>query len=453
MQRYPRPHVPSTPVGSVCPARLSLRHRRLRQYTAGKISFAGAPPAQQAALEATAKLHTGQAFSAADLQSAAQGLSDTGLFDNVEVKLDGASKAVAVNFTLKPIDPSTLLLVSFSNLYWFTPQELEAGVRARVPLFGSTLPESGNLIDAVQTALEAILQQRGITAKVSHDVYEPSSDRQARVVAYRVSNPLVIIRTVHLAGISPEFAPAIRTRAGKVAGSFFDDGLERRTTSERLLTPYLDAGYVDARIADRKLTPLTSTPEKTELDLAGTVIPGPLLHIGTLTWAGSPELSAAAFASAAPLHPGSIASATDLSKTIDLLAAPYRKEGYADVVINVVAQIAGADATAGTVNYTFTVVPGEQYRIKSITPLNLTPAQQAEFARGWHLKPGDLFDSDYITHFLERNTALRSFNNTSALLQSRARPGSPPRRHNHHLCLRHHWSRSVAAAQHTVRPC
>ncbi len=383
----------------------------LAQYTVGKITFAGAPPAQQAALEQTASLHPGQNFSAADLQAAAQRLSDTGAFDDVQVKLAGAYKTIAVNFTLQPVPPSSLLTVSFSNFFWLTPQELETGIQSRVPLFGPALPESGNLIDSVDAALADLLQQRGITAKVSHEVFEPSSDRQARVVAYRVSNPLIVVHAVHLGGISPEFAPALRTRAGKVAGSLFSDGLEHRTTDELLLTPYLDAGYITAHIADRKLVPTASTPDKIELDFAGTVVPGPLLHVGTLTWAGSPEFSSAAFSAAAALRPGAVASFADLNKSTDLLAAPYRKEGYADVVVTTVPQI---DTAANTVNYTFTVIPGEQYRIKAITPLNLTPAQQADFDRAWRMKPGDLFNPDYITHFLEQNTALRSFNNTSA---------------------------------------
>ncbi len=383
----------------------------LAQYTAGKITFAGAPSVQQAALEQTAKLHPGQTFSAADLQSAAQRLSDTGAFDDVQVKLAGPAESIAVDFALQPVAASSLLAVSFSNVFWSTPQELATGIQSRVPLFSLALPESGNLIDAVDAALVDMLQQRGIPAKVSHEVFEPSSDRQARVVAYRVSNPLVIVRTVHLGGVSPEFAPAIRTRAGKVAGSLFNDGLEHRTTDELLLTPYLDAGYITAHIADRKLTPITSTPGKIDLDLAGTVVPGPLLHVGTLTWTGSPELSSSDFAVAAPLHPGAVASLSDLSKTSDLLAAPYRKEGYADVVVDAAPHV---DTAASTISYTFTVTPGEQYRIKSITPLNLTPAQQADFDHAWRMKPGDLFNPDYITHFLEQNTALRSFNNTSA---------------------------------------
>lgn len=391
------------------------------QYTAGTITFAGAPPSQHAALEATANLHTGQNFSAADLQSAAQRLSDTGAFDDVQVALKGPFKSIAVNFALKPVPVSSLLEVSFSNFFWFTPEELATGVRARVPLFGPSLPEAGNLVDAVQTALEDMLHQRGITAKVTHDATEPSPEHQGRLAVYRVSRPLLVVHAVHLGGISDEFATAFRARAGKVVGSLLDDSPEHRSTDDRLLLPYLNAGYLQAHIADRKLTPITTTPDQIELDLAGTVVPGPVLHVGTVSWTGSPELSSAAFAAASPIHTGDLASVSALSEATGLLAAPYRKEGYADVVVEAARQI---DASSGTISYTFTVLPGEQYRIHTITPLNLTAAQQADFDRAWRMKAGELFNPDYISGFLKQNTSLRSFENTSASYRAVRDPGA-----------------------------
>ena len=381
------------------------------QYAAGKITFAGEPASRQAALEAAANLHTGAKFSASDLQKAAQSLSDTGAFDDVQVTLEGDVRSIAVNFVLKPIAPSSTLEASFGNFYWFTPEELVTGIRSRVPLFGPSLPESGNLIDAVESALRDMLQGRGISAKITHDISEPSPGHQARAVTYRVVSPRIVVRSVHLSGISADFAPAFRNQAGRVVGFLLDDGIEHRSTDQRLLLPYLDAGYITARIADRKLTPTSTTPERIELDLAGAVVPGPLLHISTLAWAGSPELSSAAFTTAAPLHAGSLASVTALEKTTDLLAAPYRKEGYADVIVVTAPAV---DQAAATVGYTFTVTPGEQYRLHSITFENLTPSQRVELNRAWQMKAGDLFNPDYITHFLENNSALRSFDNTSA---------------------------------------
>jgi hypothetical protein len=56
--------------------------------------------------------------------------------------------------------------------------------------------------------------------------------------------------------------------------------------------------------------------------------------------------------------------------------------------------------------------------------LNLTSAQQSEFSRGWTLKAGDLFNSEYIANFLQQNTALRSFDGYSASFKAMRDPES-----------------------------
>ncbi len=391
------------------------------QYTVGKVVFNGAPATQQQALEDTVQLHRGQAFSTPDLQAAAQRLSDTGAFDDVQVTLKGAVKAIDVLFTLKPLPAGSTLLTSFDNFFWFTPAELEAGLRQRVPLFGPTLPEAGNLIDATQAALEDILRQRSISAKVNHDVSEPSAERQARVLTFAVSNPRIVVATVHLDGISPEFAADSRLRADRVAGTLLNDGLEHRTTSDRLLLPYLNAGYVTAHIADRKLTPIATSPDKITLELSGTVVPGPKLTVANLTWPGSPELSTAAFASTASLKPGEPASLIGLEKTTEMLAAPYRKEGYADVVVRTTSAI---DTSANTISYSFAVEPGEQYRIRSIKVVGLSAEQQADYDRAFAMKAGDPFNPDYILNFFGEKSSIDSLKHDTASYRAERDPAA-----------------------------
>ena len=390
-------------------------------YTVGKLLFNGASPDQAPALGETIRLKPGQSFSAADLQTAAQRLSDTGAFDDVQVALDGPAAATTIAFALKPIPPSALLLASFQNFYWFTPAELQAALRKRVPLLGTSQPEAGNLIEAVQTALEALLRERSIPATVRHDISEPSAEQQARVVTYSVINPGIVVGDIHLSGVAPQFAKDVQFWSSRVSGTLLNDGLEHRTTDTRLLIPYLNSGYVTAHLVDRRLTPLTSTSEKVTLSLAGTVVPGPLLRVGNVSWAGSPELSSADFSSGSSLKPGEPASLANLEKTTGLLAAPYRKEGYADAVVHAVQHI---DAGAGTVSYAFDVEPGDQYRVRSIKTVGLTPGQQSDYNRAFAMKPGDLFNPDYIQHFFGKESQLASLRYDTASYRAERDPAA-----------------------------
>jgi outer membrane protein assembly factor BamA len=206
-----------------------------------------------------------------------------------------------------------------------------------------------------------------------------------------------------------------------MAGAAFNEGDERPTTADALLAPYLKAGYLNAHLTGRTLTPTTSSPDRIDVDLNAAVNAGSPFHIGNVVWAGSSEMSSEAFAAVSPLRTGDLAVPATLAKSVDLLAAPYRRLGYADVLISAKPSF---DTTAGRVSYTFSVVPGEVYRIRTLAPFNLTPAQQSDFNRGRKLKPGDVFNSEYITDFLQQNTALRSFDGYSATFKAIRDPES-----------------------------
>jgi outer membrane protein assembly factor BamA len=393
----------------------------LAQYTLKKIVFDGPSPYTQAALEAASGLKPGDHATNDTLQQAAQRLSDTGAFGDLQVTFDGPATAISIIFKIKPLDPSHQLTATFDNMIWFTPEELEKGLRARVPLYASILPESGNLQDTVQTALADMLKEKGITATLAHEIFEPSPLRPIRIVAYRVTKPAIRLHSVNLTGISPEFAAPIREIQTRIVGKPFNEGLEELTTAEVLLAPYLKAGYLNAHLTSRTLTPTASSQDRVDVDLAAVVDAGVPFHIGTVAWAGSPQMSSEAFATASPLHTGDLATPAALAKSIDLLAAPYRKQGYADVIVSPNPSI---DTSTNRVSYAFSVIPGEIYRIRTLTPLNLTPAQQADFNRGWTLKAGDVFNSEYITNFLQQNSALRSFDGYSATFKAIRDPES-----------------------------
>jgi outer membrane protein assembly factor BamA len=393
----------------------------LAQYTLKQIVFDGPTPYAQAALQAASGLKPGDHATNDTLQQAAQRLSDTGAFGDLQVTFDGPATAISIIFKIKPLDPAHQLTATFDNLIWFTPEELEKGLRARVPLFAPVLPESGNLQDAVQTALSDMLKEKGVTATLTHDVFEPSPARPVRIVAFRIATPAIRLHSVNLTGVSPEFAASIREIETKIVGKSFNEGLEESTTAEILLAPYLKAGYLNAHLSDRTLTPTTTSLARIDVDLVAAVNAGTPFHVDNIVWAGSAQMSPEAFAAASPLHTGDLATPAAVAKSVDLLAAPYRKQGYPDVIVSPNPSI---DTATSRVSYTFSVIPGEVYRIRNLSPINLTPAQQTDFNRGWTLKAGDVFNSEYITNFLQQNSALRSFDGYSATFKAIRDPES-----------------------------
>lgn len=392
----------------------------LAQYTAKQIAFKNSAPYAAADLEATCGLKSGVSFTAADLQAAAQRLIDTGDFDDVQVALNGPFKAIAVTFTLKPYDASQLLQAGFENFVWWQPQELATALQAKVPLFHGALPEAGNLQDAITTALQQMLTEKNITATISHTILEPSVRHPNRIVEYKIDKPSIRLSDLKLTGISAAFQPSVDRVTSSLIGKPYSEGLAEHNIVDEILSPYQDLGYLDTTLTQLNYMPSTAD-NHVNVAVSATVHEGSPYRVSELDWAGSDIMSSAAFNAASKLHAEDIASRKALNDSLKNLAAAYRSKGYMDAAV---AAPPTLDTVSHHVAYTVSVIPGQQYHLRSINALNLSPAQRKDFDSAWELRPGDLYDAEYVSNFLTKNTALQSLAGYSATYKAIADPQS-----------------------------
>jgi len=389
-------------------------------YTAGKIVFNHPGDFTQQQLEDVAAIHAGTKFNNESLAVDAQRLADTGFFDNVGVTCEGSLQSLTVNFDITPIDHSRLLPVGFENFIWLTPSELTAAIHTASPLYAGFLPENPALEDSIATALTQALAAKGITnAAVAHETVEPTLEHPLRALEFRVTAPRPIVANIKLSGVTSDLVPLIQKSVNATAKSRYNAGLSGALTSDSILAPLLDAGYIQASLTGISLAPGTPDARVIPVVLSATLAPGDIYKVSALTFAGTPLLSADDFAKTAKLHPGDVASRHSLLETFAPLDLAYRRQGYMDVIINASPTL---DTTAHTVAYNVTVTPGEQYHVHQITAQGLDPAAQADFNRGYLMKEGALYNPEYLTKFLTNNTALQALNSYSASFKAYANP-------------------------------
>ena len=389
-------------------------------YTAAKIVFNHPGPYTQVELEATAGMHPGASFTADDLGAAAQRLIDTGFFDTAGATLTGDTKKATVLFDLQPLDRAQMIHVGYENFVWLTHDEIEDALRAKSPLFLDYLPENSPLADTFNAALTDALAAKSITAKVAHDTIEPTLLSTERLLEFRIATPFIRVVNVKLAGVATDLVPLIQKSVNAAARTPYSESPIGATTEDRVLTPLLDAGYIHASLSGITFAPSLSG-ETASVVLSATLSPGEIYRVSGITFAGTPLLSADAFAATEKLHPGNIASRAQLFETLAPLDAAYRRQGYMDVIIEAAPT---PDAATHQVAYTISVKPGKQYRIHELTANNLDPAARADFDRGFLMKTGELFNPDYVRGFLKNNTALRALENYSASYKAYADPNT-----------------------------
>jgi outer membrane protein insertion porin family len=357
-------------------------------------------------------------FNADDLGVAAQRLVDSGFFFNVGATLAGRTDAVTVLFDTKPVDRTQMIHVGFENFVWLTHAEIEDLLHARSPLFLDYLPENSPLIDTFAGVLSDALAAKGITATIAHVTVEPTMLHSERVLEFRITKPVIRVANVKLTGVRPDLAPLIQQSINATVKNPYNDGLAGETTQDRILAPLLDAGYIQASLSDVSLAP-TVAGGATFVVLSATLSPGDVFHVSGISFSGAPLLSADAFAATEKLHPGDLASRALLFQTLAPLDAAYRKQGYMDVIIKALPTV---DTATHQVAYTISVTPGEQYRIHNVTADNLDPDASDAFDLSFQMKPGDLYNPDYVTEFLKYKTAPEVLKGYTATFKAYANP-------------------------------
>jgi outer membrane protein insertion porin family len=406
---------------SFCSVALFAATASAQQYKIAQVVYENPGPFTQEQLAAVSGVKPGDPATAATLQAGAQKLSDSGFFDDIGAEIRGTTAHLIAAFQLKPTPRAAMIAVGYENFVWLTPQEIDAAIHAGMPLYFGALQENTVQVDQVNAALVQALAAKGVVAKVEHETIEPTLEHPLRAMEFRVVSPRPVVANIKLAGATPNLVPLLQSSVNTTAHTPYNAGLSGRLTAESILAPLLDAGYIDAALGS---VTLEAGALDKSLGLEPVVVnaklsPGDVYHLSSITFAGSPLMTADAFNAGAKLHLGDTASRMQLLLTLAPLDTAYRKQGYMDVIIKADPK---EDAAAHTVAYTVTVTPGEQYRLAKVTAEGLDPTAQADFEKYFKLKTGDIYDPTYVATFIKSNTALKSLATYTGTFKAYADP-------------------------------
>ncbi|HEY6376097.1 MAG TPA: POTRA domain-containing protein [Edaphobacter sp.] len=381
------------------------------------ITFAGAPAFSQDELLKVSGLHPGGTSTQAEVQAAAQHLSDTGLFADIHFE----SSAKGLVYTLKPMPSDNLLPASFPNLVWWTPEELTAALKSRVPLYTGVVPISGNLQDSITAALKAMVAEKGVTANIVAIPSAAQPGATPAAIAFEIDTPEVHVHSLTIAQASPALQPKLDKVVKEQTGKFYEQDPTRAAITSQITDVYRNEGYLDAKVTSVTHAAPQVTPTSIDVDLTATITEGEPYHLTQLTWPGSDILSAADFNKQVKLKSEDIASQQALRESLAPLARAYYTKGFQDAKIQAPATL---DRATHHVAYTIRVIPGDQYRLHSVKAVGLSDDQRKQFDSAWHMNTGDFYDINYMTEFLKKNSSLQSLRGFSATWKALSDPNT-----------------------------
>jgi len=388
------------------------------QYSIASVTYKHPGPYTTQELAAVSGLQAGQLLTQNSLGNAAQHLLDTGLFSDATIDYTSTGTRRGIVIDLKPIPLDKLLPASFENFVWFTHEELAAGIHAHVPLYRGVASDAGTLPDDIQSALQQMLVAKGITATISHEIVEPTTNHPQLTVNFKVDSPRIVLAKADITGIPEALQPDTLKFLHRLEGARYNEGLTGFTVEDIVLIPARTAGYLNAKLQDVQRT-FAPTANGIAVTYTATLIPGDAYKVSTVTWNPTPIYSAADFTRDTKIHHGDPASDTALRQTEAAISRAYLRQGYIDVYVlpNPV-----TDATAHTVAYTFTAVPGAVYSLHTLTVNGLPDSARTLLLSNWPMKPGDPYSDLAVADYLAKYVAQPIFREYNAGFKAAGNP-------------------------------
>jgi outer membrane protein assembly factor BamA len=333
------------------------------------------------------------------VRDAAQRLVQSGAFKTVAFVHSAVAGGMKVEFQVTDKADDQFLKADFSNLVWFTPAEVEEGVKARVPLYNGYIPLDGALQDEVRDALTAMLADEDVHGHVGSSLLFPLNEGPAEAMMFTVEDVRIVLARVEVPGASEAFLRPMETALQKMIGQpYFADRM-RNFTAQVLLPIYRAKGYLKATFAPPVATILTNEPGITRVAVALTVKEGRAYTLSGVRWAGNKAISETELGRLVHVFPGLPMNAELFERELDKVRFDYATLGYLQMKLE--AQPVFDDA-AGEVRYELLVREGPLFRMGKLEFEGLTDAQAESLRQQFKLREGEPFDLTYVRNFFSR---------------------------------------------------
>jgi len=346
-------------------------------------------------------LALGQNVAEADFKEAARRLGDTGLFTDVVYSFSFSPAGTKLEFQLTDTEASKLVPAHFENFVWFTDAQLLTEIQRRVPLFKLLMPVAGTMSDHVEEALQAVLDERKIPARVDYLREAPQEGGSLIGISYRVEVLEIRIRNVEFPGATPDQLPQLQAAARKLMGAPYMRSSLAQVARIEFMPVCLQRGYLKASFADSQARVVTQSAAEVEVDAILPLTPGKIYSTSGVDWKGNTVFPADNLGRQIHLPTGQPADAVHLVSDLEKVAKLYHTKGYMAARITPKPLL---DDDHSTVHYDLNVLEGDQFKMGEFEIIGLDSQAKAHLQAAWKLSEGQPYDSEYYKKFLEETS-------------------------------------------------
>jgi outer membrane protein assembly factor BamA len=299
---------------------------------------------------------------------------------------------------LRVKDTEQFVPVRFENLVWFSDQELLQKLNAQVPLFKGQLPVTGKLVDDVSQALQALIDDQKIPARIDYLRVE-HGDGPAEAVAFSATGPRIGIRNVGFSGADVADFPMLEAATKQLRGAEYVRSALRQQEDKTFLPAFLQHGYLHATFADPQAKIVQSEENEIEVDVTFPVDPGAQYKLTELTISGNKNLPLDTLSKRIQVKMDQPVDAVELGRDVDSIKSLYGTHGYVDAKVDIAPEL---DDSQHTVKYPLTISEGVVFKMGDLEILGLGSQAKDRLQNNWTLLSGDIYNAAYTRRFVSQ---------------------------------------------------
>ncbi|HEY3972402.1 MAG TPA: POTRA domain-containing protein [Candidatus Sulfotelmatobacter sp.] len=379
---------------------LSQMPASARQLIAIKVT--GSKRFPEEAIAAATGLQMGAPVNDDDFKKASRRLGDMGVFTEIAYTFSYSSAGTKVDFHVTDVDK--FVPAHFEDFVWFSDAELLKRIKEHAPLFDGSLPLSGRLADEVSDVLQAMLVENSIPGHVEYQ-RAGKPDGPVESINYRVTDVLIRVRKIEFMGAAEAEVPALEAAAENLPDHEYSRTRLNLLVQRQLLPVYYARGYLKAQFGEPEPKVIKQPAAETEdgprnltvVDVAFAVTPGQQYKVKSVMWSGNREFPTETLQKMVRLEPGQPANTTRLADNLKDVQKLYGSRGYVTAALK---SDADFDDSAATVVIRIDVNEGYVYHMGDLEYRGLDNSLTAKLRNAWKIRPGDVYDSTYLSEYL-----------------------------------------------------
>jgi outer membrane protein assembly factor BamA len=366
-----------------------------RQFKLAGVKVIGSTRHKESEIVRATGLKLGQPITLDALKEAAGKLGTAGVFAELSYRYQTRGDALMAEFTVK--DAAQFLPCAFENLVWFSKEELLNGLSSRVPLFDGSVPPGGAMLDAIASALVAMLEERSIHAQVQFTpkgrVGGPIEGLQFRVVGVAIP-----VRKIEFTGVQKIDRALLQEAARPLMDKDFEASFIKDFANGAIARVYLRQGYLRAQFGDPVPQLMQADEPRNSVLLIIPVTEGEQYRLKGIGWSGESAIPYRDLANNLRLAPGSPVDAVQLEQDVLSLPLLFHPKGYLHADARWEAILDDATHTAA---YQIQINQGDLYRLGKLEITGLDDAHVRSLEKLCRLRAGDPYDSTYWNTFFQ----------------------------------------------------